>query len=293
MIVKETIENLVPRLTASEQKVAIALLADYPFAGLQTIQELAGRSGVSAPSITRFVAKIGCNGYQEFQRRLISELKESYRSPVQLKLTEAPTAPGRFLEDYADRIATHVREMSNGIPQQQFDAACDLISDPARNIFLIGGRVSDSIATLLSIHLRQFRGRVHHIPSNPELWPDYVLRMRRQDVVVMFDFRRYQPSLTDLARVVAKKRQSTIIAVTDKWLSPMARYSSQVLAVPVENGTAWDSQVGAVTLVEAIIVKASARDWDATRNRLEAWEDVRLTPPVGSTPANNIKDRNR
>ncbi len=292
MIVKETIENLVPRLTASEQKVASALLADYPFAGLQTIQELAGRSGVSAPSITRFVAKIGCNGYQEFQRRLIGELKESYRSPVQLKLTEAPTAPGRFLEDYADRIATHVREMSAGISQQQFDSACDLIADPTRNIFLIGGRVSDSIATLLSIHLRQFRSRVHHIPSNPELWPDYVLRMRRQDVVVMFDFRRYQPSLTDLAQVITKKRQSSIVAVTDKWLSPIARYSTHVLAVPVENGTAWDSQVGAVTLVEAIIVKASARDWDATRNRLEDWEGVRLTPPVGSAPTANIKDDN-
>ena len=48
-----------PKLTASERKIANAILADYPFTGLQTIQELAERTGVSAPSITRFVSKVG------------------------------------------------------------------------------------------------------------------------------------------------------------------------------------------------------------------------------------------
>ncbi len=270
-------------LTSSERKVASVVLADYPFAGLQTIQELAKVTSVSAPSITRFVAKLGCSGYQEFQRRLIGELKESHRSPVDLKLTENPAQAGRFLADYSDRVAQLTRGMASGIAQQQFDAVCDLIADPARNIFLIGGRMSDSLATLLSMHLRQIRGRIYHLPSNPEIWPDYLLRMRKQDVFVIFDFRRYQPSLTELAGMVAEKRQAQIVTVTDRWLTPASRHATHVLAVPTEIGTAWDSQVSAMTLVEAIIVQVSERDWDATRKRIGQWDAARLSPPSGET----------
>lgn len=278
---RDKIEEMGTSLTSSERKVASVVLADYPFAGLQTIQELAKLTSVSAPSITRFVSKLGCSGYQEFQRRLIGELKESHRSPVDLKLTENPSQAGRFLADYAERTAKLTQGMASGIAQPQFDAVCDLISDPARNIFLIGGRMSDSLATLLSMHLRQIRGRIYHLPSNPEIWPDYILRMRKQDVFVIFDFRRYQISLTELARIVAERRQPQIVTVTDRWLTPASRHAAHVLAVPTEIGTAWDSQVSAMTLVEAIIVKVSEQDWDATRKRIGQWDAVRLAPPPG------------
>ncbi len=280
--VRENIEELSSQLTASERKIAGVLLADYPFAGLQIIQDLAERTKVSAPSITRFINKIGYNGYQEFQRRLIGELKESHRSPVDLKLTENPTAPGRFLADYADRVVDQVKVMASGISQQQFDLCCDLVANPSRNIFLLGGRVSDNIAGLLAIHLRQIRGRIHHLSSNPEYWPDDILRMRRQDVVILFDFRRYQANLTALAETISSKRQANIVVITDKWLSPMAQFANHVLAVPIEIGTAWDSQVGAVALIEAMIVKISEQDWKATRQRIEQWDKVRPAPPIAA-----------
>ena len=44
MTVRETIRQEAPNLTASERKIANAILADYPFGGLQTIVELAGRT---------------------------------------------------------------------------------------------------------------------------------------------------------------------------------------------------------------------------------------------------------
>ncbi len=279
---RDRIDEIGPQLTSSERKVASVVLADYPFAGLQTIQELATVTGVSPPSITRFVSKVGCNGYQEFQRRLIGELKESHRSPVDLKLTENPAQPGRFVADYAERIVKQVRELASGVSQLQFDKVCDLLGDPSRDVFLIGGRMSDSIAGLLSMHLRQIRGRIYHIPGNPEIWPDYVLRMRKQDVLILLDFRRYQPSLTELARTVCEKRNAQIVVITDRWLTPASRYAQHVFAVPTEIGTAWDGQVSALTLAEAMIVKISEQDWDATRKRIEQWDDARMQQPHGA-----------
>lgn len=279
MTVRETIRREAANLTASERKVANAVLADYPFGGLQTIQELAERCGVSAPSITRFVAKIGFGGYQDFQRQLIGELREGSRSPLDLKATEKLGKDDEFLADYARRAALNVEEMATSVSPEQFDAIVKLVADPTRNIFVIGGRVSDSLATFLSIHLQQIRQKVFHLPPNPEHWPDHLLRMRKQDVFIVFDFRRYQGNLVRLTEIVATKRQCSIVLVTDKWMSPAARHADIVVALPIESETAWDTVVGAVAFMEALIVKVSEADWPATRKRIEAWDELRLVPP--------------
>jgi DNA-binding MurR/RpiR family transcriptional regulator len=281
MTVRAKIMQETPKLTASERKLANAILADYPFTGLQTIQELAERTGVSAPSITRFVSKVGCGGYQDFQRQLIGELKESRRSPLDLKIVASPTREGDFLGDYANRLSHLMQEMTDSVTADQFAAICSLVADPSRNIFLLGGRISDSIAGFLSMHLRQIRMKIDHLPASSELWPDHILRMRKQDVVILFDFRRYQPDLARLAGIIREKRKSSIILITDKWMSPIARDSDYVVALPIGSGTAWDTVVCPIAFVEALIVKVSEADWSATRERIEAWDAVRLTAHDG------------
>lgn len=273
---KARIAELMDGLTVSERKISSVLLADYPYGGLVTIQELAKRSRVSAPSITRFIAKLGFAGYQDFQRHLIGELKERELSPIELKLTEAPASGSHFLEDYTRRLIGQMEFMAENIPPQQFEKVCALISDPSRDIYILGGRVTDSIALLLSIHLRQIRSRIYHMPANPEVWPEYVLRMRKQDVVILFDLRRYQSNLARLAYIVAKKRQASVVAVTDKWLSPIATHAAHVFPLPIELATAWDTQICLVALVEAMIVRVSEANWSATRDRIESWDAIRF-----------------
>ncbi|TSE09304.1 MurR/RpiR family transcriptional regulator [Mesorhizobium intechi] len=280
MTVRETIWRESANFTASGRKIGNAILADYPFGALRTIQELAERTGVSAPSITRFVSKIGFAGYQEFQRQLIAELRESGRSPLELKTTEKLHNGSAFLIDYASRAAQRLQEMGERIPQEQFDRILTLVADPNRHIFVVGGRASGNIALLLSTHLKQIRSEVHHLPNDVEDWPYFLLAMRRNDVFIMFDFRRYQRDLVSLAEVVANNRKLSIILITDKWMSPIARHCDHIIALPSEIETAWDTLVCATAFVEALIVKVSEADWPSTRKRLEAWDQLRMVRPT-------------
>ncbi|MFC3166328.1 MurR/RpiR family transcriptional regulator [Ciceribacter thiooxidans] len=286
--IRTRLRKMTEQLTASERKIAQAILADYPFSGLLPIQELADRTGVSSASITRFVGKIGGGGYQDFQRQLIGELKEGNKSPLDLKVRQAPAEPA-FLVDYANRMTVILREMTETVSQEQFDQVCRLIADTSRNVFLLGGRVSNTLASFLSIHLRQIRSQIYHLPDNPEFWPEHILRMRKKDIVVLFDFRRYQPNLAALAEMISRKRQATIILITDKWMSPIARHSSEIIALPIDAGTAWDTVVGAHVFVEALIVKVSEFDWASTQARIKAWDEVRLDSPMpGEEPSSTI-----
>ncbi|MEP0455154.1 MAG: RpiR family transcriptional regulator, partial [Roseibium sp.] len=70
MLVRERIEEMFEGLTSTERKLSSALLVDYPFAGLEPIQELAKATNTSPPSISRFVTKLGFQGFQDFQRQL-------------------------------------------------------------------------------------------------------------------------------------------------------------------------------------------------------------------------------
>ncbi|UOA15895.1 MurR/RpiR family transcriptional regulator [Sulfitobacter dubius] len=279
MQIREVLARMSDQLTPAERQLASVLLADYPFAGLEPIQELSRRAHISAPSISRFVVKLGCAGFQDFQQRLVQELKEGQQSPIDLRsgVTIDSKAP---LASYFERISALNKSMVESVTAGQFDRLCDLFTDPKRRIYMIGGRMSDTIAEFFARHLRQIRADVIHVPSDPELWPEYVLRMRSRDILLIIDFRRYQASLARLS-VQARARKAQTIVITDKWISPAAKGATELVSVPIESGTIWDSYLPAFALVEALLVPMAERDWEATKLRISEWDKLREEPVAG------------
>ena len=277
MMIRDRIEKAAENLTTGERKLAAAILSDYPFSGLSPIHELARHYDVSAPSISRFVTKIGLDGYQEFQRELISELKQGMRSPIDLH------APGRrveggFLKDFIAKSTSQMAIAADAITEDQFIQICTLLSDPKRRIYVLGGRISDTIAKHLTFHLQLIRKDVFQLPGNVEEWPDYLLRMRQGDILYLVDFRRYDPLLEQLARTAAQNRHARIVLMTDKWISPISKHAREVLPVPIDSGTLWDTYSAALAVTEAIVTHIAEHNWDKTRARMEAWEELRITP---------------
>lgn len=275
MQVRSRIQRSDGELTPTERRVSAALMADYPFAGLDTIQSLAMRTNTSPPTISRFVTKLGFNGYQDFQRQLIDEVKESKHSPIDLH-RDGRVVRGTFLEDFVGRALAMIGETAAAVTDAQFQRVCDLVGDDRRGIYVIGGRISDSLAGYMSNHLRQIRANVHKLPPDPESWPEHLLQMKPKDVFLIIDFRRYQPNLLRLVEKVSAKRGVRVVLMTDKWLSPISRHAGEILTVPVESGTVWDSYTAALLLIEAILVRVAEKDWQRVSDRIRQWEDARL-----------------
>lgn len=275
MLIKNRIEKAADTLTTGERKLAAVILSDYPFAGLSSIQELAKHAEVSPPSISRFVTKIGLEGYQDFQRDLIAELKEGHRSPVQLHQAERPVHGG-YLKDFISKSASQMAMAADAITEDQFEQICRLLIDPKRSVYVLGGRISDTIAKHLSFHLRQIRKDVYHLPGSPEGWPEYLLRMRPGDILFVVDFRRYQSALEQLSQVAASNRNARVILMTDKWISPIAKHAQEVVPVPIDSGTLWDTYSAALAVTEAIVTRIAEDNWDQTKDRIKAWDALRF-----------------
>jgi DNA-binding MurR/RpiR family transcriptional regulator len=277
--IRHLMEDMIEQLTPAERQLKSVLMADYPFAGLEPIQKLSRKARISAPSISRFVNKLGFAGFQEFQQTLVRELKQGNRSPIDLRENQT-TEQEASLGGYLQRVQALNSELSERVSPAQFDRVCRLLGDPKRRIFMIGGRMSDSIAGFFVRHLSQIRKDVYHIPSDPEIWPDYILRLRQKDIVLIIDFRRYQANLERLSEQVCSVKAQTIV-ITDQWISPCAKGASELISVPVDSGTLWDSYLPAFALVEAMLIPLAEMDWEATKARIAQWDKMRDEPKDG------------
>src|SRR5690348_239194 len=98
--IAQTIRQSLGRLTATERKPALALLANYPVPGLEPVAQFAKRAGVSGPTILRLVAKLGFHSYPRFQQALRDELELRLQPPLaKMPARKARQADPDFLSE--------------------------------------------------------------------------------------------------------------------------------------------------------------------------------------------------
>jgi DNA-binding MurR/RpiR family transcriptional regulator len=271
----ERIRHDIDRFTVSEKRAAHLLLSNYPFAGLGTVAEFAARAGVSAPSILRFVTRLGFGGFPEFQKHLREELEAQLKSPLAKADPAEPKASGASaLADFAEAVIGNLRATVESLPPAEFEAVAALLSDPRRRIHFAGGRFTEAMARYAERHFRIVRGDIDYIDGQPALWRDRVIEIDRRDVLVVFDIRRYQDDVIALAETSARQG-ATVVLMTDQWLSPIARVARHILPAHVAAPSNWDSATGLLLIVEALVAAVTQRLWKTARPRMEAIERLR------------------
>ncbi len=261
-------------LTRAEKQLAATLLDNYPVSGLGSITTVAENAGVSTPTVARMVQKIGFRGFPDFQQRLHQELEATISNPISKHDRWAANAPGtHILNRFADATMNNLRASLAQLETAEFDGAAATIADRKRNIYLVGGRITRALADYFFTHLQVIRSGVTQIAANSSSWPHYVLDMKKGDVLIMFDIRRYEQEMETLARI-ARERGVEIILFTDQWSSPIAKSARRVFRIQIEAPSAWDSSVVILFAVEALIEAVQSSIWDETRGRMKTLEGL-------------------
>jgi len=277
----ERIRAELPRLTPAERRVARALLADYPMAGLESVAALAQRAGTSAPTVLRLVAKLDLDGYPSFQQVIKAELAARLSSPLTLypHLPAGPDVLPRMRESLTDSVRRGLQQLDGS----DVDAAVGLLADQKRPLWTIGGRFSRMLADYLALHLQLLRPGVARVPSGPGERAVTLLDIDRRSVLVAFDYRRYQRSTIDFG-VAAARRGATVVLFTDHYLSPLAADAAVVLPTTVDAPTPFDVLTPAVAVVEAMVAGVVDRLGAAPRDRLAAFDALDTDVLGGGAP---------
>jgi DNA-binding MurR/RpiR family transcriptional regulator len=261
-------------LTRLERQLSDVILQNYPVSGLGSITSLADTAGVSTPTVARLVQKLGFEGYPDFQRALRRELDETISSPLTKREKWVNDAPDEhILNRFTKAVIDNISQSLSEVDPTDFDRAFELVSDTNRRVFVVGGRITRTLADYFFLHLQVIRDQVTHVASNSNAWPHYLLEVNEGDVIVVFDIRRYENSTLRLAEM-ATERRARIILFTDQWTSPVAQHADITFRNRISAPSAWDSNVSVMLMVEALIAQVQEKDWATTRSRMESLEDM-------------------
>ena len=274
--VAEAIRRGMADCSPAERKVARVLLSSYPSAGFETVAKLAARAGVSGPTVLRFANRMGYRGFPEFQQALRDDLDERSASPLAIydRGQGAALAAGegsRLERAGSITRATLERTFANVAPDE-FDRCVEALATAKGHVLIVGGRFSGLLARFLAQHLQLMRAGVAMLPDDAGGRAEAIAGLGRTDVVVVFDYRRYEERTRQVA-AAARERRAQIVLFTDAWLSPIASEADVVLPSETGSPSAFDAMTPVLALVEAVIAGCLERlgaDASERMRRIEA-----------------------
>jgi DNA-binding MurR/RpiR family transcriptional regulator len=274
MTLAERMRTKFESLTRAERQLANVMLENYPVSGLGSITAVAEASGVSTPTVARMAKKLGFGGFPELQAELRAELEATISNPIVKHDRWAENAPDtHILNRFADAVMDNMRQTLRHINPEDFNAVAALLSDRGHAVYVVGGRITRSLADYFFTHMQVIRDGMTSIAPNSNTWPHYVLNMRAGDVLVAFDIRRYEHEISRLAEM-AKAKGVTLVLFTDQWGSPAGKHAAYSLHSRIEAPSAWDSSVVTLFIVEAVMAAVQTATWEETKDRMKTLEGL-------------------
>ncbi|WP_420077923.1 MurR/RpiR family transcriptional regulator [Streptomyces sp. JL4002] len=266
-------------VSPAERKVARVLLAGYPAAGFETMAVLARRAAVSTPTVLRLVNRLGYRGFPDFQAALRAELDERNASPLSLYeatdygRTGGPDESLPLLTRGSKVFSGAVAQTLAELPPHDLDHAIRLMADGKRRITLAGGRFTNLLAQYLGLHLMQMRDNVRFLPDRDVERTAVFTALNRRDVLVIFDYRRYEQDKVTMAEVT-QANGGKVVLFTDTWLSPASTHADVVLPSQVAAPSPYDSLVPTLAVIETVVAGVLTALGEDAHQRLRHGEET-------------------
>lgn len=266
-------------LSPAERRVSRVLIADYPVAGLEPVHRLAERANVSAPTVLRLISKLGIGSYPQMQKLLRGEISARTSSPLEMygersaSGSDGAQSSIKFVADSKRVLSDGLKATFNAIPEAEILEIAKLLANPRNRIWTVGGRFSDLLAQYLNMHLRLLRKDVHHVAPTEHEKTFALLDFTSRDLLIAFDYRRYQGSTVNFLKN-AKQKKATTVLFTDPWLSPAAKHADFLLSCSVTAPSPFDSLTSAFALVETVIAGVVDELGEEPTQRIKAFDSL-------------------
>ena len=293
--VSEQIRQRLSDMTPSERRVARALLSGPPTIGLESSARLAEHVGVSGPTVSRFVIRLGFTNYAAFQQALRDDIAARVMSPVEVYRHHVERGADHPLGAAGTALSEAVALTLQGLDETDFAKATACLADSRRQVMAVGGWFSHLMAAYLAAMLREFRPRVRQVPPVASERAAAIADVEKNDVVVVFDFRRYERDTLAFAQSM-REAGARIVLFTDPWLSPIADFAHAVLPAGVVGPSPFESLTPTLAVVETLLTAVADALGELGDRRFERfgriadrwvrpWPTVAgIVPPLPSEP---------
>jgi RpiR family transcriptional regulator, carbohydrate utilization regulator len=233
---------------------------------LLNVRDMAHRLATAPTTIVRVVRALGFESYRDFQHYLHDLSVTSATILDSMQAAEHTAEPPRFLKDSRKQLQQNFGVALNHIDLQQVLRVATRIHK-ANRILLLGGDMASSLVNYMEYHLT-----IAGLPVLAAVAPGRATHLARStskgDIVIGISFRRgLRMTIEGIER--AKKNGAYCVGITDSMLSPLARFSDELLTVPINSLSFAASYVAPLALIDLITASVGSLRRKQVVNRLK------------------------
>jgi DNA-binding MurR/RpiR family transcriptional regulator len=253
------------RLSPTQRRIARYVVSHLPESAFLSSVDLAGRAGVSQPSVTRFATALGFDGYPALRRALEPMVLGS--APV-----EPPASGAEARLALADEVA-NIESLARGLAAT---AAIDEVGAHLAGsipVTVVGLRLSAGLATYFGYLAARIHPDVRLITHGGSAMYD-ALRYAQAaggQWVLAFLMPRYPVETVELLRA-ARSIGLRVVAVADSPIVPFAADVDVVLPAQVGSRLVFDSLAAPMALAALLLNAMADAAPERTQSRLEEYE---------------------
>lgn len=244
------VEQKYPKLTPSQTALSRYIIENNEEVPFLSAADLARRVGTSNATVTRFCTALGYAGYAEFQKDMQRWLQMKLNPSQQLAQTIKKKRESVYVKIF-ERDLQNLKETREEISFQELEKAVQILSH-SRQIYIIGLRSSFALAYHFHHHLARVLKNVILLDTAFGMLYDPLMNISARDTLVAISFFRYA-RLTMEAAKFSKERKAKIIALTDSFLSPIARIADVILQVKVASPAFFSSFTSAICVLNCLV----------------------------------------
>lgn len=216
---------------------------------LLNVRDMARRLTTPPTTIVRIVRALGFASYKDFQHYLHDLSVTSATILDSMQSSGHTDQPPKFLRDSRKQIQQNLAFVHDHIDLQQVLNIATRIHE-ARRILLLGGDMASSLVNYMEYHLT-----IAGLPVTAAVAPGRATHLARstgkRDIVIGISFRRgLRMTIEGIER--AKKNGAYCVGITDSMLSPLVRFSDELLIVPITSLSFAASYVAPLALIDLI-----------------------------------------
>ena len=240
----------VNQMTKSQKKVANYLLFNLDKLLFFTADELAKAANVSTATVVRFARELDFEGYTDMQKAARLRFHDREEEPEDLPQSSPEEDSSEYLLEKSFRQdIQNLKRTFQDLSREDLERACTLLKT-SRRVYLVGMRISRSMATYAYINWGMLRKGVHLIHNEGLDYAEELIEINSEDLIVAFWAPRYNRATYQMLSH-AKRQKASVLLITNREFNLTMEEGDfdVILRCCMENSSYQSSFVAPVTLV--------------------------------------------
>ena len=266
-------------LPGSQRQVADLLVHDPQAVVFGTVSSVAESAGTSTPTVIRFAARLGFDGFTALRDAVREEVSQQLRSAVD-RIRQP--ARGRLLEAALEVERANVERTFAAVDGERVARVTALLADTARRVWVLPSSQTMGVGSHIADDLGLSRPRVVLLNGSEFRIRTVLAAMEPGDVLFSLDIQRHEGWLVRVQRD-AVRRGAVPVALTDRLPCSLDLTGGEALTFGCDTTSPFDSQVGLLALGNLLVSGVVERLRPSVQARVETleatWLDAGLFEP--------------